>query len=170
MTLRQAFLLLAFIPLSANCSSPPDRYQGAIIHARNGLPCFGVKDSNEARTDPPEIAGVRVSERRVDGAALIWEISYVESAGSGPRLEPGDCIVFGQGSSIVPRLNAGSRYRVAMLGDVEQDDGQAEVRWYTAYFCMVEKGGSLEPHQVGWDRRLDDWAWSACGEAERADP
>lgn len=57
-----------------------------------------------------------------------------------------------------------------MLGDVEQKDGRAEVRWYTAYFCMIEKDGSLEPHQVDWDRRLDDWGWGACGEAERADP
>lgn len=166
MALRQIMLLSAFVPISANCSSPPDRYQGAVVHSRGALPCFGINDTDEARTTPPEIAGVRVTERNAGGTFLVWEVSYVEPAGSGPRLRPGDCIAFGEGGSAAPRLKAGSRYRVAILGDMERRDGQAEVRWYTAYFCMMEKGGSLEPLQVEWDGRRDEWAWSACGMAE----
>jgi len=57
-----------------------------------------------------------------------------------------------------------------MLGDVERKDGQAEVRWYTAYFCMMENDGLLEPHQVEWDGRRDEWAWGTCEVAEGAEP
>lgn len=170
MTLCQIILLSAFVPLSANCSSPPDRYQDAVVHARSALPCFGINDTDEARATPPEIAGVRVTERHAGRTSLVWEVSYMDATGSGPRLTPGDCIVFGEGGSIAPRLNAGSRYRVAMLGDVERKDGQAEVRWYTAYFCMMENDGLLEPHQVEWDGRRDEWAWGTCEVAEGAEP
>ena len=165
MIFRLATFLLTFVPLAAGCSSPPDRYQAAVVHVRNALPCFGVHDSEEVRRVPAHIAGVRVTESLSGTAALIWEVSYVEPDGSGPDLSPGDCIVYGDDGSPAQKLKEGSRYRVAILGDMEKAGAQSEVRWYTAYFCMVERNGVLEPHQVGWDKQRNEWAWSECGRA-----
>ncbi|NZA27536.1 hypothetical protein H0E84_14210 [Luteimonas sp. SJ-92] len=107
---------------------------------------------------------------RVDGRAeRIWEEAFVPGQeASEKRLPPEECIPYPDEARAqsVPVLEPGKAYSSTLWAALTVD-GKSSARTYHAYFCMVDEGGRLEPYQVVWSDRLNDWDWASCGRGVR---
>lgn len=87
-------LLGLLLTMLASCSSPPGRNQQAAIHNRDGVPCFGVPDTKEARANPPLITAISVTEIGRQRASMGTRLPapWIHRTGftseSGPHLRP----------------------------------------------------------------------------------
>lgn len=158
-------LLLASCLLSLFCgcvsaAGRDARHQGGVVRASGEQPCFAVDDNRETRRSEPLITMVDLY-KRVDGRAeKIWDESFTpETGGAVKRLSPDDCIDY-PGGEQAPPLSPRQAYS-ATLWAVLKLDGETHSRWYHMYFCMVDNGGELRPHQVHGDD------WGACGDDVR---
>lgn len=143
----QAWMLSALLlPMMASGSAPPGRYQQATIRDRNGMPCFGVADTREARFDPPLIAGITVMEVG-SGGTPIWERVFLRAGTTEPALGPDQCIGYGLGGTPAGSLRMGAHYQVEIWGrtpGTPGNSGEAQSRWYHGCFHVAEVIGKNE--------------------------
>lgn len=138
-------LLGLLLPMMASSSSPVGRYQQATIQDRGGVPCFGVPDTRETRANVPLITGVSVMEVGTGGAP-IWERDFLQAGAPEPPLPPAQCLTYGEGGTPAPALQSGKHYQVEMWGrtsGMPGHEGEAQSRWFTGRFCMVDFAGTL---------------------------
>lgn len=149
MRLRLPVTLLGLLlPVVASHASRPERYQLAMIQDRNGMPCFSVPDTRQARAHVPSITGISVMEVG-KGGTPVWERDFLREGSVEPMLAPGQCLDYRVGAEIpMPALQVGKRYQVEMWGHAPSADGQAQSRWFNGYFCVVDTNGHLTVKQV----------------------
>lgn len=140
---RQAWPLWAvLLPLMASCSSPPGRYQEATVSTPEGRLCFGVPDTRETRSAPPEIAIVSVSEVGL-GLYPLWQRRFLEEHLPEPALRPDQCIPYGSGPAPFPALQTGTYYQVLLSGYTPGDphkEGEGEKRVFISCFHLRQAG------------------------------
>lgn len=134
------FLVGLLLPILASCSSPPGRYQRAIIQSRDGVPCFTVPNTRETRAHSPLIAGISVTEVGTSGV-VIWERIFLQEGNVEPVLSPDQCLLYGGGGGAAPVLQAGKRYSVEMSGFTSGNAGEAQKRVFSTCFYMTDVDG-----------------------------
>lgn len=157
-------LLLASCLLSLFCgcvsaAGRDARYQGGVVRASGGQPCFAVDNNRETRRSEPLITMIDLY-KRVDGRAeKIWDESFTPETGGGETALTRRLHWLSRRRASAPALAEAGLQRNALGGS--QVDGETHSRWYHMYFCMVDNGGELRPHQVHGDD------WGACGDDVR---
>lgn len=147
---RQTWPLWAvLLPLVASCSPPPGRYQQATVSTSDGRLCFGVPDTRETQSAPPEIAAIRVS---VAGQSLypMWQRVFMEDGKPKHTLPPDQCVPYASGPTAAPPLQAGTYYQVLLSGSTPSGAGNGGAggkRVFIACFHLrqVAKGSELKP-------------------------
>lgn len=148
--IRQPWALCALLlPLVASCSPPPGRYQKATVSTSDGRLCFGVPDTRETRSAPPEIAIVSVSEVG-RGLYPVWQRRFLDEHLPEPALPPDECVPYGSGPAPFPALQAGTYYQVLLSGYTPGDphkEGEGEKRVFIACFHLRQAtdGSELKP-------------------------
>lgn len=138
------------LPMMASCSAPPGRYQQATIRDRDGVPCFSVADTPEARANAPLIAGITVMEMGTGGTP-IWERIFLRARTTEPALGPDQCIGYGLGGTPAGFLRMGTHYQVEIWGrtpGTPGNVGEAQSRWYQGCFYIAEVIGKYEIRTV----------------------
>lgn len=114
-----------------------------------GRLCFGVPDTRETRSAPPEIAIVSLSEVG-RGLYPLWQRRFLEEHVPEPALPPDKCIPYASGPAPGPALRAGTYYQVLLSGYTPGDPhkkGEGEKRVFTSCFHLREAvdGTGLKP-------------------------
>lgn len=137
-------LLVVFVglllPMLASCSSPPGRYQRAIIQDRDGVPCFTVPNTRETRSNAPIITGISVMEIGTGGVPL-WMRDFLREGIAEVSLPPNQCLAYGDGGIPAPVLRIGERYQMEMWGHTPGNRDKAQARLFYGYFCVVNIAG-----------------------------
>lgn len=131
-------LCALLLPLVASCSPPPGRYQNATVSASEGRLCFGVPDTRETRSAPPEIASIAVSEVG-HGLYPIWERVFREEHIPEPALPASQCIPYASGPTPAPPLQRGTYYEVMLSGYTPgnpENKGEGEKRVFISCFHL----------------------------------
>lgn len=149
--------------LVSGCGTAGERYQQASVKTIGGQPCFSLGPSSEGDGDvSPVLSSVRVDERVGGVAQNIWEVDLLGQADF--HLSVDDCIPYAGGEpDPPPELLPGRAYNVTILADVKVGR-RFTARWYTAHFCMLERGQDLLPYQVETGGRSDAPGWARCGD------
>jgi len=156
-----AVLIASCLPMLACAYTPAGVMQQIVVQDRNGVACFGIEDSREARRNPPTIGGVSVAQPGMAQHPL-WDLSYVKLGEPDRPMAPGQCMLYGEGGTQpAPPLVPGERYMVEMWGDAPAKEGFGEPRAYTGYFCIVRQGGVLQAKQIHRDNGSP--RWQDCG-------
>lgn len=147
--LKTWMLLALLLPMMANCSSPPGRYQEATVSTSEGRLCFGVPDTREIRSAPPGIASIGLSAAG-QGLYPMWERVFIEEHIPEPSLAPDQCIPYGSGPSPAPPLQAGAYYQVVLSGytpDSPENGAVGQKRVFSACFHLRQPadGRELKP-------------------------
>ncbi len=147
---KQSWLFLAMlIPLVASCSPPPGRYQKATVSTSEGKLCFGIPDTRETRSAPPEIVVIGASAAG-RGLYPIWERIFREEPSPKHALSPDQCIPYASGPNPAPPLQAGAYYEVVLSGNTPataDSGGVRRTRVFRACFHLGESadGRELKP-------------------------
>ena len=151
--IKQSWLFCALLmPLVASCSPPPGRYQQATVSTSDGRLCFGVPDTRETRSAPPEIVSIAVSEVG-HGLYPLWERIFVDESIHELVLPPHQCIPYASVSSAAPPLQVGTYYEVALSGYTPgnpDNEGEGEMRSFISCFHLRQSSDRtrLEPVMV----------------------
>lgn len=148
--IRPSWLLCALaVPLLASCSPPPGRYQEATVSTSDGRLCFGVPDTRETRSGPPEIVAIGVS---AVGQSLypMWKRIFMEEKRPKRTLPPDQCIPYASGPAPAPPLQVGTYYQVLLSGTTPggpDNGGAGEKRVFIACFHLHQAadGSELKP-------------------------
>lgn len=134
-----------------------------VVHMRDGVPCFGVRNDAETREGAAVVAEVSVYQRKKGESELVWRTSYVPDGGEGvTRLAPGECISYSGGiGSHGSGLSPGKMY-VAMITGAVRAKGQSHVRSYESFFCLSTEADVLLVRQIPRNHHSDPGAWRAC--------
>jgi len=145
--IRESWPLWAMLlPLVASCSPPPGRYQKAIVSTADGRLCFGIPDTRENRSEPPEIASIGVSAAG-QGLYPMWERVFMDEHVPEPALPPDQCMPYGSGPIAAPPLQMGAYYQVVLSGytPYNLDDGTAgKLRVFRACFHLRQSADGIE--------------------------
>jgi len=145
---KQSWLFWAMLlPLVASCSPPPGRYQKATVSTSDGRLCFGIPDTRENRSEPPEIASIGVSAAG-QGLYPMWERVFMDEHVPEPALPPDQCMPYGSGPHPAPPLQVGAYYQVVLSGytpDNPDNGAMGKKRVFKACFHL---------HQSVDDREL----------------
>jgi len=148
--IRQPWALWAMLlPLVASCSPQPGRYQKATVSTSDGRLCFGVPDTRETRSAPPEIASIGVSAVG-QSRYPMWKRIFMEEKRPKRTLPPDQCIPYASGPAPAPPLQGGTYYQVLLSGSTPsgpEKGGAGEKRVFIACFHLrqVTGGPELKP-------------------------
>lgn len=155
--MRFALTLLAtFLSLPAVAAVQKGTFQDASISKAGDSVCVSIREDKKADRSAVTVRGVSLGERTPSGAHYIWRSYFVPAGLEEPSATPGQCIPY-ERISAFPELHAGKAYELTITGD---SDGS--VRFYKAFFCMIDVSGTLDIHPVQFDRKRKVWAWDAC--------
>lgn len=143
------FLCALLTPLLASCSPPSGRYQEATVSTSDGRLCFGVPDTRETRSAPPEIVTIGVS---VVGQSRypMWRRIFMEEKRPKRTLPPDQCIPYASGPTPAPPLQVGTYYQVLLSGSTPsgpEKGGTGRKRVFITCFHLRQAtdGSELKP-------------------------
>ncbi len=155
--LRLSAVIAACMPFLAYAYTPAGVMQEIVVQDRNGVACFGIEDTREARRKPPLIGGASVSQPG-QRSQHLWYLSYIKLGEPKREMAPGECLLYGDnGTQPAPPLVPGGRYIVEMWGSAQAKKGFGEPRTYTGAFCIVRHGGILQAKQIYSENGSPRW-------------
>jgi len=155
--LFKSIFLLGATLISSGCFFHRPAYYPAQVLMKDGVPCFSVTNSREARANSAEISFVSVYSFNEEQMNTVWQRIFPLDEPS-LNIFPHECLVYGARTENPPELQKGVRYRVNMNGYIGGSN-----RMYYANFCLYKTPeGRTEIHRAEWDDKMHKRDWGMC--------
>jgi len=145
----------------SGCRFHRPAYYPAQVRMKDGVPCFSVANRRKEKANPSLILTINVFRYASRDATPFWYQTFPPGQRS-IEIFPHECMVYGKGKETAPPLLYGHRYGVSIHASIND-----EMRAYQSYFCLSRTPvGETEIHHVKWNRELNGFDWSVCGDKD----